>query len=241
MPCTKLNRSLFCVESHHGGRRRPPIRNNDAMDAVMDHLAGTGNDVAAKNGTDRDAWAGIVPAIPPLANETASEITAMTTAPAPASATPSMGAGSGVPSTAPSLRPTLTDDGDGDIAGAVFPDDESPADTDSPNKSPTLAPNGIEKMATGAPTQPQTPPPTYAALPIGPINVMVLTDVHSWVMGHASHDHEDGALDVDYGHVLSFYQRLKARVDAYDPENPSDLYFVMNGDFLHGTFLGAGW
>lgn len=53
-------------------------------------------------------------------------------------------------------------------------------------------------------------------------------------MGHGNH--KEASLDVDYGHVLSFYQRLKDIVDNYDQ---SDLYFVMNGDFSHGTFLGA--
>jgi len=70
-------------------------------------------------------------------------------------------------------------------------------------------------------------------------------------MGHG--EHESPTLDVDYGHVLSFYQRLKDMIDKFDlnqndhtsnkkdgkASNKPDLYFVMNGDFIHGTFLGA--
>jgi len=66
-------------------------------------------------------------------------------------------------------------------------------------------------------------------------------------MGHAS-SHHDSPLDADLGDVLSFYQRLEDMMK--DPElikeqvvtnnnRPGDVYFVMNGDFLHGTFLGT--
>lgn len=64
-------------------------------------------------------------------------------------------------------------------------------------------------------------------LPFGDINVVVVTDVHSWVAGHGAH--EQSSLDADYGDVVSFYERL----------NSSDTWFVMNGDFIDGTGLST--
>jgi 2',3'-cyclic-nucleotide 2'-phosphodiesterase (5'-nucleotidase family) len=58
---------------------------------------------------------------------------------------------------------------------------------------------------------------------------MFLKDVHSWVGGHA-HNSEWNA---DYGDILSFYKHLKADCDR----NKRDLWFVNNGDFMHGTGL----
>jgi 2',3'-cyclic-nucleotide 2'-phosphodiesterase (5'-nucleotidase family) len=63
-------------------------------------------------------------------------------------------------------------------------------------------------------------------LPFGDINVLVVTDVHSWVAGHGAHE---SLLDADYGDVVSFYERL----------NSSDTWFVMNGDFIDGTGLST--
>eukprot|EP00550_Attheya_septentrionalis_P011081 CAMPEP_0198302398 /NCGR_PEP_ID=MMETSP1449-20131203/55002_1 /TAXON_ID=420275 /ORGANISM="Attheya septentrionalis, Strain CCMP2084" /LENGTH=614 /DNA_ID=CAMNT_0044004739 /DNA_START=101 /DNA_END=1945 /DNA_ORIENTATION=+ len=67
---------------------------------------------------------------------------------------------------------------------------------------------------------------------LGDINVMVLTDVHSWVAGHGRHEPGQNA---DYGDVLSFYEHLK----EICTEDGSDLFFVMNGDFMDGTGLSA--
>lgn len=64
-------------------------------------------------------------------------------------------------------------------------------------------------------------------LPWGDVNVMVVTDVHSWIGGHI-HESEHNA---DYGDVLSFYEHLK----AYSQKHGYDLWFVNNGDWLHGT------
>lgn len=72
--------------------------------------------------------------------------------------------------------------------------------------------------------------------------MVVLTDVHGWVMGHGGHESSSSPFDADYGDVLSFYQRLRELVDGFDlgnDDSPPDLYLVMNGDFLHGTLLGA--
>ena len=63
-------------------------------------------------------------------------------------------------------------------------------------------------------------------LPLGEINVLVLTDVHSWVGGHGSNEQ---VLNADYGDVVSFYEQLKLLVDD------RDIFFVMNGDFIDGT------
>ncbi|CAJ1953690.1 unnamed protein product [Cylindrotheca closterium] len=67
-------------------------------------------------------------------------------------------------------------------------------------------------------------------LPLGEINVLVLTDVHSWLAGHGRQEEN---LNADYGDVLSFYENLK----TYCDENDQDLWFVSNGDFVDGTGL----
>jgi 2',3'-cyclic-nucleotide 2'-phosphodiesterase (5'-nucleotidase family) len=69
-------------------------------------------------------------------------------------------------------------------------------------------------------------------LPMGDINVVVLTDVHSWVGGH---DAKEPNLDADYGDVLSFYERLKAYCDLIK----KDLFFVVNGDWIDGTGIAT--
>ena len=71
------------------------------------------------------------------------------------------------------------------------------------------------------------------SLPFGDVNVLVLTDVHSWIAGHERHESE---LNVDYGDVLSFYQYLKEYIQKY---NQGDLLLVMNGDFMDGTGLST--
>lgn len=67
-------------------------------------------------------------------------------------------------------------------------------------------------------------------LPANDINLVVVTDVHSWVAGHKRHEPK---WDADYGHVLSFYEQLKS---AWSDKN---LFFVMNGDFMDGTGLST--
>jgi 2',3'-cyclic-nucleotide 2'-phosphodiesterase (5'-nucleotidase family) len=65
------------------------------------------------------------------------------------------------------------------------------------------------------------------SLPWGDINVIVVTDVHSWVSGQR-HLFSQAA---DYGNVLSFYEQL--------PHEEQDIFFVMNGDFMDGTGLST--
>lgn len=76
-------------------------------------------------------------------------------------------------------------------------------------------------------------------IPWGDINIVAVTDVHSWVAGHGRHPDWSSAAnapsDADYGDVLSFYRELQAQ--ALDEKR--DLFFVMNGDFMDGTGLGT--
>ena len=52
-----------------------------------------------------------------------------------------------------------------------------------------------------------------AVLPWNDVNLLIVTDVHSWVAGHAHPDHTP-LLDADYGHVLSLYEHLSAAAAA---------------------------
>jgi 2',3'-cyclic-nucleotide 2'-phosphodiesterase (5'-nucleotidase family) len=78
-----------------------------------------------------------------------------------------------------------------------------------------------------------------SSLPWNDVNILVVTDVHSWVAGHGEHPEEH--LNADYGDVLSFYQRLRQQQQGMSSENddPSSLFFVMNGDFMDGTGLST--
>eukprot|EP00565_Helicotheca_tamesis_P005271 CAMPEP_0185733214 /NCGR_PEP_ID=MMETSP1171-20130828/18796_1 /TAXON_ID=374046 /ORGANISM="Helicotheca tamensis, Strain CCMP826" /LENGTH=142 /DNA_ID=CAMNT_0028402877 /DNA_START=97 /DNA_END=522 /DNA_ORIENTATION=- len=62
------------------------------------------------------------------------------------------------------------------------------------------------------------------------VNVLVVTDIHSWVAGHRRHEPQ---MNADYGDVLSFHERLSTICASQQ----KDLFFVMNGDFMHGTGL----
>lgn len=131
---------------------------------------------------------------------------------------------SDIPSLSPSITPNPTQN---NVTNSSAPPSIAPSTTQQPTifDAPTLSP--LES----------TPAPTYGLLPIQPINILVLTDVHSWVQGHGRHEPD---LDADYGDVLSFYQRLKSQISSTELSDGStpDLYFVMNGDFVHGTVLG---
>lgn len=69
-------------------------------------------------------------------------------------------------------------------------------------------------------------------LPFGDVNVVVLTDVHSWVGGHGTKEPQQ---DADYGDILSFFERLK----EYSLINGHDTWFVVNGDWIDGTGLAT--
>ena len=67
-------------------------------------------------------------------------------------------------------------------------------------------------------------------LPFGDINILVVSDVHSFVGGHP-HEPDRNA---DYGDLFSFHERLEAHCE--DTGN-GDLFLFNNGDILHGTGL----
>ena len=67
----------------------------------------------------------------------------------------------------------------------------------------------------------KNPPMDLTPLPFGDINVLVITDDHSWVAGHNRNHELD--LDADYGSILSFYTRLKEKIESAG----GDLFFVM--------------
>eukprot|EP00546_Thalassionema_frauenfeldii_P021947 CAMPEP_0178894760 /NCGR_PEP_ID=MMETSP0786-20121207/199_1 /TAXON_ID=186022 /ORGANISM="Thalassionema frauenfeldii, Strain CCMP 1798" /LENGTH=551 /DNA_ID=CAMNT_0020564893 /DNA_START=80 /DNA_END=1732 /DNA_ORIENTATION=+ len=68
-------------------------------------------------------------------------------------------------------------------------------------------------------------------LPLQDVNILILTNFHSWVGGHKLQRPDRNA---DYGDILSFYQRLKGLCG-----NGRDLWFVMNGNFVHGSVIGG--
>jgi hypothetical protein len=70
------------------------------------------------------------------------------------------------------------------------------------------------------------PPP----LPFGDINLLILSDVHSFVGGHP-HEPDRNA---DYGDFFSFHERLKQFCNV---KKQADLWLLNNGDFLHGSGL----
>lgn len=71
-------------------------------------------------------------------------------------------------------------------------------------------------------------------LPLGDINVVVVSDVHSWVGGHKNQDENSAT----YGDVISFVEHLKAYVASADSDGAAgDVWFVMNGDWIDGTGL----
>lgn len=92
---------------------------------------------------------------------------------------------------------------------------------------------GSSTIVSTAPTlSPTTEVSNLPKLPFGDINILVLTDTHSWVGGHAGKEKKAMQPDADYGHVLSFYQQLVASI-----KDTKDLFFVVNGDWIDGTGL----
>jgi hypothetical protein len=65
---------------------------------------------------------------------------------------------------------------------------------------------------------------------LGDINILVVTDIHGWIAGqHARHEPN---LNVDFGDLLSLYQKLSSSCD-----NDGDWFLLFNGDFMDGTGL----
>jgi Calcineurin-like phosphoesterase len=73
--------------------------------------------------------------------------------------------------------------------------------------------------------------PDYLGLPLGDINLIVVTDIHGWIAGqHARHE---GNINVDFGALLSLYQRLQECAPQ------QDFFLLFNGDFMDGTGLST--
>ena len=73
-------------------------------------------------------------------------------------------------------------------------------------------------------------------LPFGDINLLVVSDVHSFVGGHP-HEPDRNA---DYGDLYSFHERLKEYINNNNNQmdgRSRDLWLLNNGDWLHGTGL----
>ena len=80
-------------------------------------------------------------------------------------------------------------------------------------------------LAHSQPTTPGVP-----NLPIGDIQVLIVTDTHSWVGGHGD---KEAPIDADYGDVVSFFRQLQSSKGLVG----RDFFFVMNGDWIDGTGL----
>mmetsp|Transcript_24291 Transcript_24291/g.36002 ORF Transcript_24291/g.36002 Transcript_24291/m.36002 type:complete len:664 (+) Transcript_24291:116-2107(+) len=68
-------------------------------------------------------------------------------------------------------------------------------------------------------------------LPLQDVNILILTNFHSWVGDYGLQPTNRNA---DYGDVLSFYRQLEILVG-----NNRDLWFVMNGNFGHSSVIGG--
>ena len=93
------------------------------------------------------------------------------------------------------------------------------------NSSRSLSANSIRSLSQQQPIHPN--------LPFGDINIMVVSDVHSFVGGHP---HEPNK-NADYGDLYSFHERLKTHCDSNETDMTGDLWLFNNGDILHGTGL----
>ena len=156
--------------------------------------------------------------------------------------------------TANNATEVVQEENKNDIVGSAENSTTPPSNSSlaTTNNSPSISPT-IENKTTGSPVElstnapsnspsknPITSSPTTSvtspidvSLYIQAINIVILTDVHSWVQGHGRHEPN---LNADYGDILSFYQRLQQQVEQL--ESKPDIYLVNNGDFLHGTYLG---
>ena len=68
-------------------------------------------------------------------------------------------------------------------------------------------------------------------LPWSDLNIMVVTDVHSWVSGHPHAGEYSVPRDADYGDLVSFYEHVRGRAAAAG----RDLFLVNDGDIVDGT------
>lgn len=71
---------------------------------------------------------------------------------------------------------------------------------------------------------------TTIPLPLADVNIIVVTDVHSWIAGQR----HKRAKTANYGDVLSFYRQVQKNENANKA-----FFFVNNGDFMDGTGLSS--
>ncbi|GMH82114.1 hypothetical protein TrVE_jg12982 [Triparma verrucosa] len=64
------------------------------------------------------------------------------------------------------------------------------------------------------------------------INILVVTDAHSWISKHI-HDDHDPVLNADYGSIASAYLNLKSLAS----ETGKDVFLLNNGDHVEGSGL----
>jgi len=122
-------------------------------------------------------------------------------------------------------RPVIVEKNDDHIVtDTVYDDDSNKQDDDDavPSSSGMMNHNGTIAIDVSG-----------RSLPLGDMNLLVLTDVHSWIGGHQRHESQ---MNADYGDVLSLYQRLK---DEIRRKYRKDFFMVMNGDFMDGTGLST--
>ena len=88
---------------------------------------------------------------------------------------------------------------------------------------------------------------TLEDVPLGDVNIVAVTDVHSWLQGGDQQDQQEDqrgqralsnrprahALDANFGDLISFTQRLKTHAAAQG----KDVFLVDNGDVVDGTGL----
>lgn len=98
------------------------------------------------------------------------------------------------------------------------------------NESKVASEEGSSSSTTDTVTKSLSPPSIQPDLPFSDINIMVVSDVHSFVGGHP-HEPDRNA---NFGDLFSFHERLKTHCEA---QNKGDLWLFENGDWLHGTGL----
>eukprot|EP00041_Stephanoeca_diplocostata_P007301 m.102432 g.102432 ORF g.102432 m.102432 type:complete len:557 (+) comp16821_c1_seq2:219-1889(+) len=71
-----------------------------------------------------------------------------------------------------------------------------------------------------------------AALTVGDVNILAVTDVHGWVSGHR-HNDRDPPSTADYGDLVSFHSHVQDLADAQG----KDILLVNSGDIVDGHGL----
>jgi len=75
-------------------------------------------------------------------------------------------------------------------------------------------------------------PPPQPLASFNAINLVIITDAHSWISGH-SHPDNNPTLDAGYGDIASAYTHLLNRAKSQN----KDVFFLNNGDHTEGSGL----